>query len=178
VTGTAALLLSEDATLPHLDLRRLIQLGAVSMDALNPLFAGQLGAGFVNAFNSLKLLEPVTNLGFALPGNSQPGLHAYGGTQAGQTFAISIHDGPANGVAGLVIGTSAAMLPLFGGTLVPNLGVLVVVPLDASGRWHVEFPLPVTLPPGVPVAWMQALMKDSPAPGDVVMTNALKLQAP
>jgi hypothetical protein len=178
VTGTAALLLSEDATIPMLDLRRLLQLGAVSMDALNPGLQGQLGAGFVNAHRSLLLLEPVTNLGFGLPGNTTPGLHAYGGTQAGQTFAISIHDGPPNGVAGLVIGTSAVMLPLFGGTLVPSVGSLVAVPLDGKGRSHVEFPLPVTLPPGVPVAWMQALMKNSPAPGDVAMTNALKLQAP
>ena len=118
------------------------------------------------------------DISFGLPGATTPGLHAYGGTVAGQAFAISIHDGPPGGVAGLVIGTSAIMLPLFGGTLVPNVGSLVVVPLDAEGGWHVEFPLPVTLPNGVPVAWMQALMKNSPAPGDVAMTNALKLQAP
>src|SRR6185295_7333360 len=39
VTGTTALLLSEDATLPMKDLRRILQLGAVSVDALNPAFA-------------------------------------------------------------------------------------------------------------------------------------------
>jgi len=176
VTGVCALLLSEDATLPAPDLRRLIQLGAVSVDALNPAFAGQLGAGFVNANDSLLLLEPVTDLGGALPGATAPHLHAYGGTQLGDTFAISVNFGPAGALTGLVVGTAATPVPAFGGIVVPSFNILVFALLDADGRFHAEFPLPASLPAGVTVAWMQALVKDVGAPKGVAISNAVSVK--
>jgi subtilisin family serine protease len=176
VTGTIALLLSEDATFPAPDLRRLIQLGAVSVDALNPTFAGKLGAGFVNTHRSLLLLEPVTDLGGGLAGATAPHLHAYGGTQLGDTFAISVNFGPPGALTGLVVGTAATQVPAFGGIVVPSFNILVFALLDADGRFHAEFPLPASLPAGVTVAWMQALVKDVGAPKGVAISNAVSVK--
>jgi len=175
VTGTVALLLSEDDTFPAPDLRRLVELGAVSVDALNPAFAGKLGAGFVNAHRSLLLLEPVTDLGGGLAGATAPHLHAYGGTQAGETFAFSVNDGPPGALAGLIVGGAATPVPAFGGIVVPSVNLLAFVLLDGDGRFHLELPLPFALPPGSPVAWLQALVQDAGAPKGVAISNAVQV---
>jgi hypothetical protein len=178
VTGTAALLLSEDPSLPMPDQRRVLQLGSVNMDALAPGFVGQLGAGFVNTEGALRQLLPAVSLGSALPGATAPSLHAYGGSTQGQTFAFSISGGPPSAPAALIVGTSTIDAPGFGGVVVPSFDLVVFVALDADGRWHVEFPLPVGLPAGTPVAWLQALVKDAGAPAGVALTGAVRIQGP
>lgn len=178
ITGVAALLLSEDSTFPQQDLRRLLQLGAVSVDAQNPLYVGKLGAGMANAHRSLLLLGPVTDLGGGLAGASAPHLHAYGGTQVGQTFAMSLNFGVPGALSGIIVGTAATPVPAFGGTVVPSMSLLMFVTLDADGRFHAEFPLPVSLPAGVDVAWLQALVQDAGAPKGVAISNALRISGP
>jgi hypothetical protein len=175
VTGVVALLLSEDPTFPAADQRRLVELGAASVDAFNPGFIGQLGAGFVNAHRSLLLLEPVQDLGGGLAGTTAPHLHGYGGTQVGQIFAFSVNGGPPGAVAALVVGKTAANGGAFGGTVVPSPDVLAFVQLDVDGRFHLELPLPVALPPATSVAWLQALVQDGGAPKGVAISNALRV---
>jgi hypothetical protein len=173
VTGLAALLLSEDDTFPAPDLRRLIELGAVSVAAFNPAYLGKLGTGFANAHRSLLLLEPVTDLGGGLAGATAPRLHAYGGTQVGETFAFSVNFGPPGALTGLIVGGAATPVPAFGGVVVPSVNLLAFVLLDGDGRFHLELPLPVALPPGAPVAWVQALVQDAGAPKGVALSNAV-----
>ena len=178
VTGTVALLLSEDPTLPMKDQRRVLQLGATSVDALNPAYAGKLGAGLVNTERALRLLLPSDDLGFALPGSTSPLLHVYGGVLKTQVFAVTISGGPPGALAALVVGTAPVFAPGFGGTVVPQFNQLLFVSLDAGGRWHLEFPLPAALPPGVPVAWLQGLVQDAGAPFGVALTNAVLIKNP
>ena len=178
VTGTVALVLSEDPTLPMKDLRRVLQLGAVSVDALNPAYAGKLGAGFVNTEGALRQLLPATDLGFALPGATSPRLHAYGAVTKPKPFALTIAGGPPGAPAALVVGNSPVFAPGLGGTVVPAFSQLLFVVLDADGRWHLEFPLPASLPPGIPVAWLQGLVRDLGAPFGVALTNAVLIENP
>ncbi|MCL2064931.1 MAG: S8 family serine peptidase [Candidatus Cloacimonetes bacterium] len=59
VAGLAALLLSRNPSLSVEELMEAIKEGADPIDHLNPQFAGQLGTGRVNAFNSLMLVAPL-----------------------------------------------------------------------------------------------------------------------
>jgi hypothetical protein len=150
----------------------------VSVDALNPAFSGKLGAGLVNTEGALRQLLPATDLGFALAGSTSPRLHAYGGVLKNKPFAVTISGGPPGALSALLVGTAPVFAPGFGGTVVPQINQMLIVFLDGDGRWHLEFPLPVALPPGVPVAWLQALVKDTGAPFGVALTNALVLENP
>ncbi|MCL2063536.1 MAG: S8 family serine peptidase [Candidatus Cloacimonetes bacterium] len=57
VSGLAALILSEDPDLSVEDLIEFIKEGADSIDHVNPQFFGQMGAGRINAFNSIQLAQ-------------------------------------------------------------------------------------------------------------------------
>lgn len=60
VAGLAGLLLSHTPSLTAQQVRDAIVAGCVDIDALNPGFEGKLGAGRINAFNSLNSLTAVT----------------------------------------------------------------------------------------------------------------------
>lgn len=178
VTGAAARLLTADGDLPRKDLKRLLELGAVSVDAANPAYAGKLGAGHVNVQRSLDLLKPFASAGAGVAGATAPVMNGYGGTHAGETFVLSISGGAPATPGVLVVGTSIASLPVLGpngGILVPSPQIVFPIALDAAGEWRIETAMPVTLPLAI-VAWMQALVADAGGPAGAAMTNALAVK--
>lgn len=56
VAGLAGLILSKNPSLSPADVEALIEAGCENINAKNPGFSGQLGAGRINAFNSLSLV--------------------------------------------------------------------------------------------------------------------------
>ena len=59
VAGVAGLLLSQNPSLTVDELFFYLQEGADDIDHLNPQYAGQMGAGRVNAFNSISMVQPL-----------------------------------------------------------------------------------------------------------------------
>ena len=168
----AALVLSEAPHLSSEDLRQVLMQSAVSIDALNPAYAGLLGAGHVNALAALKLLLPVTDLGGGLAGATRPVLNAWGGTHAGELLTASLSGLAPSAPAGLAVGASIAALPFFGGILVPAPNVLLLGIADAEGRLSWSATLPATLGPGATL-YMQGGGLDAGAPQGVTISNAL-----
>jgi subtilisin family serine protease len=171
-TGVAALALSEAPNLSSEDLRQVLQKSAVSVDALNPGFAGLLGAGQVNARGALNLLSHTTDLGGGLAGATAPALNAWGGVQPGAQITASLSRLPAGAPAGLAVGTSAALLPFFGGTLVPAPTVVLLGVADPTGRLAWSATLPGGLPAGA-ILFLQGGALDAGAPQGVSISNAL-----
>jgi hypothetical protein len=168
----AALALSEAPQLSSEDLRQVLRQSAVSVDALNPGFAGLLGAGQVNARGALNLLAHTTDLGGGLAGATAPALNAWGGVQPGAQITASLSRLPAGAPAGLAVGTSAALLPFFGGTLVPTPTVVLLGVADPTGRLAWSAVLPGGLPAGATL-FLQGGALDAGAPQGVSISNAL-----
>ena len=177
VTGVVAMLLSEDRDLSTDDLIAIVQEGAVSVDALNPAFAGLLGTGHANAFRSLSLLELVTDLGSGLAGTSAPVLNAWGSVEAGGTFTLSASGATPDAFGALIVGTTRADLPLFGGTLVPTPQFTLPAPSDADGAWRATFTLANGLPPGGEL-FVQGGFLDLGAPQAIALSNAVRVAQP
>lgn len=171
-SGVAALALSEAPNLHYEDLRQLLMQSAVSVDALNPLYAGQMGTGHVNAWRTLQLLAPVVDLGGGLAGSTQPVLNAWGQTGAGQLMSAAVSGLAPGTPTGLVVGNSNLSLPLFGGVLVPSPDVILLGVADATGRAAWSANLPSALPTGVSL-WLQAGAPDAGAPQGYALSNTL-----
>jgi hypothetical protein len=114
------------------------------------------------------------NLGHSLPGtNGFPGMTGTSTLAPGSPTTITIYHGPAQGSAFLAVGFSALNLPVAGGTLIPNLDIVLAdLPLDASGALALSGSWPVGLQPGTSV-YLQAWFLDSGAPSGLSSTNAL-----
>ncbi|MEM7199029.1 MAG: S8 family serine peptidase [Planctomycetota bacterium] len=172
VAGVAAHILSEDRDLSVWDLRTLLMDSAVSVDQFNPGFEGLMGAGHVNARAALEQLEPVTDLGGGLSGNSTPVLNAWGGTTAGSRLTFSAHNAPATAPGALVLGASAAQLPVLGGVLIPSPDLVAPLATDTDGAARVRLTLPATLPSGAGL-WLQFAALDGGAAQGVALSNAV-----
>ena len=61
VAGLAALILSENPHLTVAEIRHFILSGADPIDHVNPQHAGLLGAGSINAYNSIKMVPEIVN---------------------------------------------------------------------------------------------------------------------
>jgi hypothetical protein len=177
VVGVGALVLSQDRDLSSDDLLAVLQEGSVSIDALNPGFAGQLGSGHVNAFYSLRLLKPVADLGGAFGGAQKPVLNGWGSFGLGKQFSLSVSRARVSSAGAFAIGFSTANLPLFGGVLVPSPDVVLPFVTSAKGASKQQFVFASALPPGAQVH-AQAAVLDATAPQGVALTNALKLSVP
>lgn len=92
----------------------------------------------------LPLYEGITyssNLGFALPGsNGSPAL-AVGYDVPSHTISFDVASAPASKPGLLFISTSATYTPLFAGTLVPSIQVLVPVATNGSGALTLAAPI-------------------------------------
>jgi subtilisin family serine protease len=177
VVGVGCLVLSEAPNLSTDDLIAVLQEGSVSIDALNPAFAGQLGTGHVNAFLSLRLLKPVDDLGGAFGGPKLPVLNAWGGFGPGKQMSLSVSRARASSAGALVIGFTAANLPLFGGVLVPSADFVVTFVTSGKGAAKKVIPFTAPLPSGTQLR-AQAGVLDGSAPQGVALTNALLLSVP
>ena len=101
-----------------------------------------------------------------------PVLSGSGSLEAGASFGMSLDGALPHAAMLLVIGTSAANTPAFGGTLVPSVTIAFgPVPLSAAGTFEASTTAP-TLPPGTQL-WFQALVADPQGTSGVAMSNAL-----
>lgn len=193
-SGVALIALSHSPSLSQEDLRSLLMQGAVSTDPQNPGFVGQLGAGHVNAHDTLALLAPGADLGGGVAGTSAPALNVWGGTQVGEPWTISISSGPAGASGLLFVGSSQAQAPVLGGmltpppagatgqqvfapgspslpwTLVPSPDYAVPFVLDGDGAWRLDLNLAAAIQPGVSIL-LQAMMSDAGAPRGFAFTS-------
>jgi hypothetical protein len=122
---------------------------------------------------------PWNNLGHPLPGAAgYSGLVGEGTLQPSTPLTIAIHDGPPLAPIVFVVGTSAAMIPFKGGTLVPQ--PLLVIPagttnglgaLKLGGSW------PASVPSGASL-FLQAWLVDAGGPAGFSATNALSGTTP
>ena len=190
--GVAAMALSHSPCLSQEDLRSLLMQAAVSVDAANPGFAGLLGAGHVNAYNTLKLLAPTADLGGGVAGNSEPKLNVWGGTQVGDVMTISISGGWPTASGLLFVGASSKGAPTLGGpfvplpwaqavfgpsslspsipwTTVPSPDYMLPFTLDGDGAWRIDVPLTADIQTGVSI-FLQAMLGDSGAPRGLAFT--------
>jgi len=114
------------------------------------------------------------DIGFALAGsNGTPALDVLYHQGAPDTMEIDIQNAPVNQSGMLVIGVSAAMTPIFGGTLVPSLDVLIPITANASGVVNFSFPVNLSVPNGVPF-WTQAWIQDPAGANPYAATNAIE----
>ena len=174
VTGVACLVLSEDGDLTPFELTSVLRDGAVDIDSLNPAHAGELGAGHANALGSLRLLEPVTDLGQGLAGHSTPQLNAWGLTGPGDTFTFSISEAKPNSACALVLGTTNADQNFVGSVLVPSSDTVLSAITDAEGTALFEFTLQSGIAPGSSI-WVQFGVRDTGAIEGVALSNALQV---
>jgi hypothetical protein len=117
---------------------------------------------------------PWEKLDHPLPGAAgYSGLVGEGTLQPSTPLTIAIHDGPPLAPIVFVVGTSAAMVPFKGGTLVPQ--PLLVIPagttnglgaLKLGGSW------PASVPSGASL-FLQAWLVDAGGPAGFSATNAL-----
>ena len=175
--GVAAMVLSEDGDLTTSDVRTILMQGAVSVDALNPSWVGLLGAGQVNAYNSLALLSAWSDLGSALAGDFAPILNAWGLTGAGARIYLSLSHAAPNAPALLVAGFGTLNAPFKGGMLVPTTDIVLPLSTSPAGNLVLSPGLPGALPAG-PLLRVQYIMADAGAPAGYALSNAVLLTVP
>lgn len=119
------------------------------------------------------------NLGGSLAGTSgYAGLVGTGTLLPGAPTNFAIQRGPVSGLAYLIVGFSAVNVPIFGGTLIPNLDIIVPdLPLDPQGAYTLTAPWPAGLVQGTEI-FFQAWFVDAGAPQGFAATNAIKIVAP
>jgi hypothetical protein len=94
-------------------------------------------------------------LGGALAGTlGAPQLAGDGALEAGQLVSLSVDGGLPWSTAHLVLGLSVLGAPFKGGTLVPDVDLLIAgLPLDGSGATTLSFVWPTGVPAGVLTVW-------------------------
>lgn len=90
---------------------------------------------------------PVENLGGGLAGsNGVPQMSVSGMLAPGETVVLTIDNAAPNAIATLVVGSTIANIPAFGGIVIPNPEILLPAITDSAG--HAEISL----------VWSEALM--------------------
>jgi len=135
------------------------------------------GAGAAYVFD-LDPPDPWTDLGFALAGtHGEPVFAGAGSLEAGASITLSLANAKENALAGLILGTSAILQPFKGGTLVPNLDLLVLLATDAAGEISLQTTPAGSPPPGTTL-FAQYWIQDSAGPLGFAASNALSQTAP
>jgi hypothetical protein len=136
-----------------------------------PLLLNQIEGSWVDLGSALSGAAPPA-------GHGTPRLAGIGPLVPGTPVALKVLDGPALGVAALVLGVAPLDAPFKGGTMVPLPALIVTgLPLDAGG----DLSLAATWPSGLPAAasiWLQAWMPDPAGPAGFTATNALQATTP
>jgi len=101
-----------------------------------------------------------------------PGLSGIGELVGGGSLTFVLDGAPPGAFGALVLGLSAIDAPLFGGTLVPSLDVLLFVTPNDEGAAQLVLPLPGSLAPGLQV-WAQAWFEDPTAPQGFTASDAV-----
>lgn len=104
------------------------------------LFAAAAPAQFLPGY-------PVENLGGGLAGiDGIPSMGVSGMLAPGEEVLFTIDNAAPNTTATLVVGSTIANVPAFGGIIIPNPEILLTTTTDASGHGEIA------------VAWSQPLM--------------------
>jgi hypothetical protein len=116
-----------------------------------------------------------TDEGHALAGVAgDPALVGAGTLEAGSSNSVDLSGAAPAAIAGLFVGTSAALVPFKGGTLVPSpLGPPIVVATGADGSVPIDFVMPAGVPSGTEL-WLQWAIQDAAAVHGVALSNAIK----
>jgi PQQ-like domain len=123
-------------------------------------------AGVSSDLRAYRTPSPWTELGGGIPGSAgAPSLVGKGSVTAGNTVTFTAGNGLANGIGLFVLGFSAINVPVFGGTLVPNLDATLVAVLDGNGSWSLGFPWPAGYAPGTGFWWQLAIVDPGAAFG-------------
>ena len=145
------------------------------------LAVGRDGAGSPDGIGLTLAVQqegPWSDLGFGLPGATQPELWPTGSLVAGTPMSLLLHDAFPHAHAYLVLGLSELSLPFKGGTLVPQpLLVLPGPPISSAGSGT----LSATWPAGIPARtslWLQCWMADPSGPAGFTASNAVRGTTP
>ncbi len=176
VAGAAALLFSKFPRLHAGQARRILEESALDLDDRNPGFEGLLGKGFVNAWQGLRKIAQVGDLGMGVAGgrSQSPDLVAWRqGGQGNRYFLQATGLLPKESVK-LVYSLNRADLPLVDGTLVPRPDHVVVLKANRKGKVSWVFTNDGHLGEGVRVFFQAVLegQRDGVVPG---LTNALEI---
>jgi hypothetical protein len=118
---------------------------------------------------------PWTPLGGALAGSfGLPSLIGEGIPAPEADVAVRVDGVLPNSTLALVVGFATQPLPFFGGTLVPDLDVLILgLPTGPAGFFQAGGALPADVPAGFQF-WVQAWVTDPAGPQGFSATNAVK----
>jgi hypothetical protein len=120
-----------------------------------------------------------TDLGSALAGvYGEPSLLASGSLVVGTPFRLSLSNALESSTAGLFVGLSQLNAPFKGGTLVPAVDLLVILPTNGSGGLDLSLP---AWPPGLPSGLalnMQTWVLDAAGPVGYSASNAVARTVP
>jgi hypothetical protein len=124
-------------------------------------------------------LDAFTDLGQALAGaHGLPHLLGTGSMTAPHPVSLSLGNALENSIATLVIGFSALNAPFKGGTLVPQVDVLISgLPTDGTGSTLVSAPWPAGFPSAFST-WYQFWIIDPAGPSGFAASNALQGTTP
>jgi photosystem II stability/assembly factor-like uncharacterized protein len=113
--------------------------------------------------------------GVGLGGTNLLTLDTTSGTHVGTDHVFSVTGSTPGANGFLIVGTTSASLPAFGGTLLVSPSLWVLVPVLADGTGSVALPLTVAADAmlvGVELHW-QAAMRPDPTPGGWLFSNGL-----
>jgi len=116
--------------------------------------------------------------GLAGLGGLTPKLRGRGTVEGGSTVTLELTQARPLATTNLVIGISELGAPFKGGTMVPDVDILLAgLPLDATGSLTVSFPFPPGVPAGVAL-WCQHWINDPAGPVGYAASNAVKSTTP
>ena len=96
-------------------------------------------------------------------------------TNMDSTHVLEVSSGPASALGYLLYSPFSASLPIFGGTLLVDLGTTIYIPVAVDGSGELSLPLAIPADPlalGLPLNFQVAL-RSGPGPEDFVFSNGL-----
>ncbi len=124
--------------------------------------------------------EPWGDLGFALGGvTGNPVLTGTGSLVGATPTTLTLTNALPNTVTAFVVAASRIDLPLFGGTLVPDVtqGLVLGLTTDANGTTSLTFPWPANTPSNL-TFYMQFFVGDAAGPFGFSISNAVSATTP
>jgi len=117
------------------------------------------------------------DMGFGLRGNYAPRLDGSGSLAAGNLCRLSFTQLPPSSVGILVVGVDLLYLPYKGGSLLPTLDLLLVVPTGINGAVDLDTTMPSGIPSDLSI-YAQGWFLDPGSPKRMSATNGLELITP
>ena len=141
-----------------------------------------LGAGAVHVLNVAKegwKWTPASVGGLdTVVGSTGPAqLIGEGSIGAGDGHRLHLHGAKPNTLITLFVGVTAINAPFKGGVLVPNPQLVMYVPTNAAGDFHITTTMPGGAPAGIPI-WHHMWWVDPAGPAGLASSNAIAAVTP